>query len=89
MTQTSQGLGTLMTPLLGEVTAELVKSGHLLHRILIKKRLLSKAKGSLTPGQEKPRLAASPVLGSEALTQPGGSLVWNPSLRVPGPSLLS
>lgn len=55
-------LWTLVTPLSGEVKAELVKSDHLLHKILIKKRLLPKARGSLTPrdpptpSQEKPRL---------------------------------
>lgn len=46
MTQITQGLWTLMTPLLGEVKAVLVKSGHLLHTILIKKRQLPKARGS-------------------------------------------
>lgn len=45
VTQITQGLWTLMTPLSGEVKAELVKSGHLLHRVLIKKRLLPKARG--------------------------------------------
>lgn len=47
VTQVTQGLWTLTTPLSGEVKAEMVKSGHLLHRILIKKRLHPKAKGVL------------------------------------------
>lgn len=42
VTQITQGLWTLMTPLSGEVKAELVKFGRLLRRILIKKRLLPK-----------------------------------------------
>lgn len=70
---------TLMTPLSGGVKVILVKSSHQSpSRMLIKKRLLPKARGSQTArdshsGSRETKATASLGLGAEAPTQPVGS----------------
>lgn len=82
---------TLMTPLSGGVKVMLVKSSHQSpSRMLIKKRLLPKARGSLTArdshsGSRETKATASLGLGAEAPTQPVGRLGCYQPRRVPGP----